>query len=316
LLLMITAIVFYLQKGWWWMIAVPAVILSQMLIIRYWQDAKFGTIANLIVILITILGISTWNFKNMVKNELKSFKVSAPVEIKVVTNEMLTKLPPVIQKWLQRSNVVGQKMVYNVHLRQSGEMRSTPDGKWMPLHAEQWFTIKNPGFIWSGNAKIAPGIHILARDKYEHGQGHMLIKLLALFPIADVKGKEISQGAMLRYLSETFWFPTSVLSDYIQWQQVDSLTARIIMNNGGISDSGLVKFNTNYDLISFEARRYYDRKGGATLEDWLIQVEPDGYKEYSGVRIPAKSTVTWKLKEGDFCWLKVEVIDIKYNEIE
>jgi hypothetical protein len=97
---------------------------------------------------------------------------------------------------------------------------------------------------------------------------------------------------------------------------MDSLTARIIMNNGGISDSGLVKFNTNYDLISFEARRYYDRKGGATLEDWLIQVEPDGYKEFSGVRIPAKATVTWKLKEGDFSWLKVEIIDIKYNEIE
>ncbi|MDP4227768.1 MAG: hypothetical protein Q8910_15505 [Bacteroidota bacterium] len=66
-------------------------------------------------------------------------------------------------------------------------------------------------------------------------------------------------------------------------------------------------------MVSFEAKRYYDRKGGATLEDWFIQIEKNAYREFEGVRIPARSTVTWKLKEGDFTWFKVDIRDIKYN---
>jgi hypothetical protein len=67
------------------------------------------------------------------------------------------------------------------------------------------------------------------------------------------------------------------------------------------------------DVLSFEARRYYYREGGATLEDWFIQTEPNGYKEFEGVRIPAKSTVTWKLEQGDFTWLRLEIMDLQYN---
>ncbi len=314
LLFIITATAFILQKEWWWMVSVPAILLSQILIILYWQDAKFGTIANLMILIVTILGFGTWNFNGMVKTELKSFIVSAPAEKKTVTKDMLLNLPAIVQLWLQKSNVIGQDKIYSVYLRQKGEMRSTPDGKWMPLTAEQWFTTDNPGFIWVGDAKAALGIHIKARDKYENGTGHMLIKLLSLFTIADVKSKEIDQGTMLRYLSETFWFPSAALNNYIQWKEVDSLTVRAIMTYGGISDSALIKFEANGDLVSFEARRFYDRKEGATLEDWFIQVEPDGYSEFAGIRIPAKSTVTWKLKEGNFTWLKVEITGIEYNK--
>jgi hypothetical protein len=64
------------------------------------------------------------------------------------------------------------------------------------------------------------------------------------------------------------------------------------MTYGGITASGFYKFDENGDMVSFEAKRYYDRKGGVTLEDWFIQIEPSGYKEFAGMRIPAKMTVT------------------------
>ena len=45
----------YLSRAtsWWW-IALPAVALSQTLIIMTWGDAKFGTVANLIVVAVAI----------------------------------------------------------------------------------------------------------------------------------------------------------------------------------------------------------------------------------------------------------------------
>src|ERR1035437_246345 len=42
---------FLFKQDSWWMIALPAVILSQALIFGFWGDAKFGSIANLIILL-------------------------------------------------------------------------------------------------------------------------------------------------------------------------------------------------------------------------------------------------------------------------
>ncbi len=55
LLFVSTGIVFLLSKEWWWMIAIPALILSQLLIVMSWQDAKFGTIANITTLIAVVL---------------------------------------------------------------------------------------------------------------------------------------------------------------------------------------------------------------------------------------------------------------------
>ncbi len=35
--------------GEWWLVGLTAILVSQILIIRFWKDAKFGTIANVII---------------------------------------------------------------------------------------------------------------------------------------------------------------------------------------------------------------------------------------------------------------------------
>jgi hypothetical protein len=314
LLFLAVSVIFLIKEEWWWMIAAPAILLSQVLIIICWQDAKYGTIANIIILIATIVSFGNWQFQTMVRREIKSFNTITSGEKRILTNDMLDTLPTVVQKWLKRSNVTGKEMIQTVYLEQKGEMRTTPDGRWMPYEARQWFITDKPGFIWEADVKAAPGIHLKGRDKYENGQGHMLIKLLSLFTVADATGSETNQGAMLRYLAEIIWFPSAAVSDYIQWEQIDTVTAEATMTFGDITASGIFNFNTNYDLISFEARRYYDRKEGATMEDWLIQADQDGYREFDGIRIPASGTVTWKLKEGDYRWLKLEIGDIHYNK--
>jgi hypothetical protein len=111
LLFIIMAAIFLLKKDWWWMMAVPALALSQLLVIMYWQDAKYGTIANVIILVGIIIGYGTWSFNTMTKYELKTFAATATSGEKVVTKEMLGNLPPVVQKWLERSNVVGKQIL-------------------------------------------------------------------------------------------------------------------------------------------------------------------------------------------------------------
>ncbi|MCW5925063.1 MAG: hypothetical protein KIS77_22290 [Saprospiraceae bacterium] len=312
-LLFIASVLFlFLKKDWWWMVAVPAVLLSQILIFTQWRDAKFGTLANIIALAGIVLAYGSWSFNTMVKKELAAF---FPKEISartILTKETLAPLPPVVQRWLERSGVVGKELVQIAHLKQTGEMKTKPDGSWIPFEAEQWNTLDKPGFIWTTQIQAAPGMTLAGRDKYVDGRGNMLIKLLSLYPIADAKGPETDQGTMLRNLAEICWWPSAALSEQIQWEQLDTLSAKATMTFGGITASGIFRFNVEGDMASFEAKRYYDRKEGATLEDWLVVNK--GYREFGGVRVPYKSEITWKLKDGDFTWLKLEIADIQYNE--
>lgn len=313
LLFSVSVVLFLLKKDSWWMLAAAAVLLSQVLIFTQWRDAKFGTIANLIALVGIVLAFGSWSFNAMVKKELAAFFPKEVATKTVLTKEMISTLPPVVQKWLERSNVAGKEIVRVAHLKQKGEMKTKPDGTWIAFEAEQWNTVDKPGFIWQTAIQAAPYIHIAGRDKYVDGRGNMLIKLLSLFPIADAKGPETDQGAMLRNLAEICWFPSAALSDYIQWEQIDSLAAKATMTYGGITASGVFRFNADGDMVSFEAKRYYERKEGATLEDWFIANK--GYRAFDGgVRIPHKSEVTWRLKAGDYTWLKLEITDIQYND--
>ena len=48
------AVLFLLKKDGWAAVAVIAVVISQMLILRAWKDAKFGTVVNVIVLLVAV----------------------------------------------------------------------------------------------------------------------------------------------------------------------------------------------------------------------------------------------------------------------
>lgn len=305
---------FLLRKDWWWMIAAMALILSQIVVVVSWSDAKFGTVANLILLVPVVAGFGMWNFGRMVEKELGEFLPSSYSEKRIVTQEMISSLPPVVQTWLHRSHVLGNEITTTAHLTQRGEMRTTNDGKWMPVGAEQWFTTERPGFLWSANVSAAPGVSMPGRDLYQNGRGHMLIKVFGLVAVADARGSDVDQGAMLRYLAEMCWFPSAALREYVQWKQLDSASAEATMSFGGVTASGIFRFNAEGDISGFEAKRYYFREGGSTLEDWSVRIEPDGYREFEGVRVGARCSVSWKLKDGEFTWFRLELTSLKFNE--
>ena len=83
------------------------------------------------------------------------------------------------------------------------------------------------------------------------------------------------------------------------------------MQYGGTTASGIFYFTTNGDLEKFEADRYYINQNESSLEKW--QVTCIAYKTFDGIRIPVKNNVTWKLRDGDFTWLELEITDIQFT---
>ena len=60
---------------------------------------------------------------------------------------------------------------------------------WIPLKAQQWFSVRTPGFVWYATLHIGPIPIVRARNMYRTGAGHMLIKAPSLITVADAKGR-------------------------------------------------------------------------------------------------------------------------------
>ena len=58
LLFLTTLVLLVLKSDTWWMFGVAAIIISQIVIINSWSDAKWGTIANIIILILIILAFS------------------------------------------------------------------------------------------------------------------------------------------------------------------------------------------------------------------------------------------------------------------
>lgn len=313
LLFVAAAGAFFLKKDGWWMFAATGLALSQMLIAAYWPDAKFGTIANLIVLVVALPAFGAWKFEQKSRREIQEFTAKASTGHQTLDSGRLAALPPVVQKWLHRSGAAGKPIPQIIRLRQTGQMRTKPGGQWIPFEARQLFTTDPPGFYWQASINGGPGMTMTGRDRYADGRGELYIQLYSLFTVADTRGPETDQGALLRYLAEIIWFPPAATRPYIQWEQLDSLTAKATMIQGGITASGIYRFDANGDVAGFEADRYMTGLGGgaATLERW--QLRTTAFREFQGLRIPSQGEATWKLKTGDFTWLTCEITALEYD---
>jgi len=316
ILFIISGLLFILRKEWWFVAIIIAVVISQLLIIRSWHDAKFGTFLNVIILLASLPAFGHFNFKKMTKMEaVELLEHSIPEAPQVIHKKEIEHLPLAVQKWITTSGALEKYKTTSVRLKQKGEMKTKPDGNWMPFYAEQYFNVQNPSFIWITKVNAMPLMYMDGRDKLKNGRGQMLIKLLSLFPVVDEENNEkINSGSMQRYLAEMCWFPSVATESYIFWEAVGKHSAKAIMTIGEKQVSGVFIFSEEGDFVSFETHRYFGGRADSEMETWFI--EAVDYKVFDGIKIPYNCKVTWKLKDGNFNWLNLEITDLKYNKNE
>lgn len=98
-LLVITAALFIRKNDTWVYFGIAGVLVSQAMIFMYWQDAKFGTIVNALMLIIIFFGFFHLNFKNKYKEEVAAaLAKTADIPISVLTEEDIRHLPPLVQK--------------------------------------------------------------------------------------------------------------------------------------------------------------------------------------------------------------------------
>lgn len=313
LLFLTSAIFLIANKEWWWMPAILATVTSQILIFLTWQDAKFGTIANIIILLAAIIAVAVWNFNVKTQKEINLLLSERESQDEsIITEQMLDPVPSQVQTWLRNVGVVGKENIHTVYLKQKGIMKLKPDQKkWSKAEAEQYITTEQPAFLWKVDMGMLPLVNVSGRDLFKEGKGHMIMKVASLIPVAKVEdNNKVNESSLQRYLLELPWYPTAALSSYITWETIDEYTVKASMTYQGVSGSANFHFNQDGQLEQISAFRYKDSNSDERIE---CIGEIKGSKVIDGIKLPTKINITWMLEEGGFTWYKLEIYDVEFN---
>lgn len=314
LLFALAAVTFALDKRFWFFLAVPAILISSLLVISTWSDAKFGIIPNVLILMVAVVSFSSCSMNKMISREteemLDAVKSSEP---EIVTNADIEELPAPVQTWMQSNGIIGKPSISTARVHQKALMKMKPEQQdWHSAEALQYTTMNPPAFIWTVNMKMMPMINIKGRDKYAEGKGEMLIKMNSLINVVNEKGTRVDEGTLQRFLGELVWYPSLALSPYINWEAIDETSAKATMTYKGTTGSGTFYFNEKGDFMKFVAMRFMGNKADAKRHPWVLTV--DDYAVFEGIKVPSKMKATWQLDEGDRTWLQLEITSIVYNE--
>lgn len=232
-------------------------------------------------------------------------------QTKTITAEMLQDLPAPVQRYLTYSGILGKPAVQSVRIQFSGRFRRGADQPWMRMTADQVYTIPEPGFVWNARFIVAGLPLMRARDTYRNGTGHMFARLAWLIPIFDVRGKELDQGTMVRFLQEMMWYPSAFLQPYIRWSAVDDQNADVTFTDHGKSVSGRMTFDAQGRVTQFVAQRFRESNGNFIWNTWCTPVT--AYGEFAGLKLPAAGQAVWKLEEGDLQYADLQILRVEYD---
>lgn len=313
--LLLTAVLYFSESRYWWLSGAVAIVISQILIVWFWKDARFGTIANLIILPAVLAAFFTYSFHRettlQVEQMIGRLSTREPM---IINDTLLADLPPPVARWIRRSGMVGKPQIDRAQVAQAIQMQMKPGQKdWLSATAMQYYAVQQPSFIWETTVQMMPLVYFLGRDRFSGDKGQMQIQLWGAFVVVDSRDNEkINTGTMQRYLGEIVWLPSAALHPSIQWEAIDDNSARATMSYGETTGSGIFRFTPDGDLASFSAMRYMGSEEGAQQYEWVITAK--NWRSFNDIRIPYQLNATWKLPEGDWTWLQMEITDIKYNE--
>ena len=294
----------------WWITALAAIILSQVLIILFWQDAKFGTTANIIILLSVIAGYGFWSFENIFNNDVAvRLGTSSKIEKNLITEEDIRHLPVPVQKYLRYTGVINKEKVDNVKIVFDVEMREK--GKdWFKATSVQYNFYDEPTRLFYMNAKMfgmtVPGYH-----RYVEAKATMDIRLFGLFPIVKESGDIMNKTETVTLFNDMcLMVPATLIDKRVQWEPIDSLTTKAVFTNRGISISAMLYFNEAGQLINFTSD---DRTAITDMKQYRFSTPVTDYKNINGINVPTYGEAIWHYPDGEFIYGKFHLKTIQYN---
>lgn len=310
LLFVATGIVFLLGKEWWWMIAIPALVLSQLLIVMSWQDAKFGTIANAIICIAAVASFGSTHFENSFRTDVdENLKRTHTQSEEVLTEEDLRPLPETVQRYLRYAGVVNKPKVRNARIVFEGQMRSKGKDFFQFTSVQyNFFDESTRLFFMKGRmfGVTVPGYH-----KYTRGTATMDIRLFGLYSIVKQSGEILDKTETVTLFNDMCLIaPATLIDKRIQWEGIDGTKTKAKFTNQGITISAILIFTEQGQLVDFVSE---DRTEINDMKRYPFYTPVSDYKKINGVNVMTYGETIYEYPDGKFTYGKFVLKSIEYN---
>ncbi len=310
-----SAVALLLHQPWWWMIGLPALLLSQGLVFAFWTDAKVGTVPNLIMVLplvVAILGACPSSFANMYTNESQAALSTMQTQSDLITEQDLAPMPALVQQYLRRVGVVGKPHVAAFQARFHGRFRNGFDAGWMEFSSQQVNTL-NPSARYFYMEASKFGIPMDGLHRFTGNVAQMQIRIASLVQVVDAKGPEMNQAETVTLFNDIcVMAPAALVDANIKWTPLDPRSVRAEFTRGDITISATLVFNDQGDLVDFLSDdRFFSADGKENLRlPWSTPMSE--HRQIMGVRLPGRGDATWHTADGPFVYGEFILDEIRY----
>ena len=309
ILLILTIIYFHKKNHIWILLSIVVIIVSQVIILLNWDDAKYGSIINLIILIVAIISIAGWNFENKFREDKVKAILSNTPSGGIISNEDLEHLPKLVQKYIISAGFLGEPKIDNVLIKFTGEMREKGK-KWFKFRSEQLNVIQKPSRFFFMKA-IFNGIPTKGYHRFDGKSARMIIKPLSIFRIIDISSEELLLSEMVTYLNDICIFaPGALIGDKYTWEEDGQNTVKVNFTNNGRTVSAILEINDNGQLINFFSR---DRYAVNEAKKYLFSTPVGGYQTINEFSLATYGEAIWHYPKEDFVYGKFDVKEILYN---
>jgi hypothetical protein len=310
ILFIVTTLLYLLKKESWPIVAIIAAILSQLLILMVWKDAKFGTVANVIILVVAIACNAAKHFEVRFKNDvLLNLQRSNRIHTDILTEADLTSLPSPVKQYLRYCGVVNKPKVKNARIVFEGEMRDRGK-KWFPFRSVQYNFFDEPARLFFMKAKLfgftVPGYH-----RYQDAKASMQVKLFGLFNMLKAKGAEMNMAETVTLFNDMCLLaPATLIEKRIEWTAIDDVSAKAIFTIAANKISAILYFNEQGQLINFISD---DRYAISDMKQYRFSTPVKKYTHSNDRKLLSYGEASWHYPDGPFVYGKFNMKHIEYN---
>lgn len=309
-LFVVTVVLFLLKKEYWWIVAVIAAVLSQVVIIMSWKDAKFGTLANLIVLIVAALSFTSLQFEKTFRSDAaKQFRQNNSIPTPLISEADLAHLPEPVQKYLKYCGVINKPRVKNMRVVMQGEMRSKKQD-WFPFITVQYNFFDEPTRLFFMKGKMF-GINVPGYHHYINKTAVMDIRLFGLKKIVYQQGPEMNKAETVTLFNDMcLMAPATLIDKRIKWEPINDKSANAIFTNHNITVSAILYFNEQGQLIDFLSN---DRTEINMMKNLPFTTPVHSYQNINGYKLFDEGDGVWEYTDGKFVYGKFKLKEIEYN---
>jgi hypothetical protein len=201
------------------------------------------------------------------------------------------------------------RFIRAVRTAEKGEMRMSPEARWIPFTAEEFIDATRSNFRWQ--ARLDPGklTSPAVTDAYEEGHGRLVVKVAGVVPMQKISGPDADKGELQRYLASIVFCPSMLLNhSSLECAPIAPLTLRLRDRNDPTGATIDLDISEEGQPLACRASRPRQVGKQTVLTPWSGLCSE--FCEWEGLRVARRLEVRWHLPEGEFTYFRGELTSL------